>query len=392
MNEYKVKIIGQGAVSGFGIGCDPLWQGLLHGKSAIGPIRDMVIFDQLPGFRAKIPDDVFAFPAPQFLNGYGKDPFIRMCGLVLEEMFSAFGGQVDGFGGDELSFFLSTLKGSITCFEEKMNSLESDKDMPGEILLNEPAGILASILKAGGTTRTYSIACASGTTAVAAGAADIRYGRSRTSIILGGDLFAYFNHTGFSCLKALSHHPCKPFDKDRDGLTLGEAFAGICLEKARGKEGIQIMGYGISNDANHITGPSKTGEGLSRAIADCLEDAGIRPDQVGAILAHGTATRYNDAMEVKAYRAIFGNSIPPVCGIKGAIGHTLGAAGAIETVVAMQIIENRKVPATIGNQSSNHLDISFGQQKLGSPVVLNCNSGFGGVNAAVLIGRPDELS
>ena len=151
------------------------------------------------------------------------------------------------------------------------------------------------------------------------------------------------------------------------------------------------MGWGFSNDANHITGPSRTGEGLRRAINACLKDAGVDPDQVGAVVTHGTATRYNDAMELKAYQSVFGDSIPPLCGIKGAIGHTLGAAGIIETIVAMKIIEEEIIPATVGHESSSESDISFGSQRLGSPIVLNCNSGFGGVNVAVLIGRPDAI-
>ncbi|MFH1157158.1 MAG: beta-ketoacyl synthase N-terminal-like domain-containing protein [Pseudomonadota bacterium] len=392
MNTVKAKIIGKGAVSGLGRGCESLWQGLVHGKSAISPVNDIQISDQLPGLGARIAPDVMAQSPAGCFRGHSSDAFFRMCGIVLEEMIPGHERQLETLRQQGLSVFLSTLKGNAVRFEAMVRALKAGSADFQEFLINEPAGVIASVLKARGTTRTCSNACASGTTAVALAADDIRSGRSRASVVLGGDLFTYFIHTGFACLKALSHTPCRPFDKDRDGLTLGEAFAGLCLEKADGREGIQILGSGISNDANHITGPSKTGEGLSRAIEVCLQDAGVRPDQVGAIVAHGTATMYNDAMEVKAYRSVFRDRIPPVCGVKGAIGHTLGAAGIIETIVAVKIIEEGLVPATIGHGTSNHADVSFESRDLRSPVVLNCNSGFGGVNVAVLIGRPDEQS
>ncbi len=391
MKNARVKISGTGAVSGFGGGCDPLWQGLLNEDCAIGPIRDIPCSDQLPGWCVQIPADVSDIPLCDFFQGYENDAFLRMCGLVLGEMFPEIGTQAVALDNEALSVFLSTLKGNIPCFERKIGSSGCRDVALQDILIHSPAGTLASTLQAEGTTRTYSNACASGTTAVAMAAADIRYQRTKTSVVLGGDLFSYFIHTGFSCLKAMSFNPCKPFDRERDGLTLGEAFAGLHLEKTLGKEGVQIMGWGLSNDANHITGPSRTGEGLRRAINACLKDAGVDPDQVGAVVTHGTATRYNDAMELKAYQSVFGDSIPPLCGIKGAIGHTLGAAGIIETIVAMKIIEEEIIPATVGHESSSESDISFGSQRLGSPIVLNCNSGFGGVNVAVLIGRPDAI-
>lgn len=391
MKNARVKIIGTGAVSGFGRGCDLLWQGLLNEESAIGPIRDITCSDLLPDWCVQIPADVSDIALTDFFEGYENDAFLRMCSLVLGEMLPEIGTKALVADNKELSVFLSTLKGNLPGFEKKMDASCCKDVVLQDILINSPAGILASALQAEGTTRTYSNACASGTTAVAMAAADIRHQRTRTSVVLGGDLFAYFIHTGFSCLKALSFNPCKPFDQDRDGLTLGEAFAGLHLERTLGNEGVQIMGWGFSNDANHITGPSRTGEGLRRAIKACLHDAGVAPDQVGAIVTHGTATRYNDAMELKAYQSVFGGSIPLLCGIKGAIGHTLGAAGIIETIVAMKIIEEQIVPATVGHESSNDPDIRFESRTLGSPIVLNCNSGFGGVNVAVLIGRPDEI-
>jgi len=160
--------------------------------------------------------------------------------------------------------------------------------------------------------------------------------------------------SGFSALKALSPFPCRPFDRDRKGLSLGEGAAALLLmnaARARRENRNQlgtVLGWGIANDATHITAPAKSGRGLVLAIDQALRSANRKPEEITAISAHGTGTVYNDLTELTAFRQVFGQRKMPIYSIKGAIGHTLGAAGGIEIILGLKSLSNRMIPPTIG--------------------------------------------
>lgn len=240
-------------------------------------------------------------------------------------------------------------------------------------------------------------ACASSTIALARGAAMIANGAASAVLVCCADLVSEFVQSGFSALQGLSPEPCRPFDRRRCGLTLGEGGAVLLLmaEDRATREGRpdlgRICGWGVAGDAHHITAPARDGEGLVQACATALARAGITPKQLGSIHAHGTGTVFNDLMELTAFRRLLGPGSLPVYGIKGAIGHTLGAAGGIEAAVTFRSLAARQAPPTVGcnePESDGAQWLASHPQPLGMPWALTTNSGFGGINAAlVLTGR-----
>jgi 3-oxoacyl-[acyl-carrier-protein] synthase II len=197
---------------------------------------------------------------------------------------------------------------------------------------------------------------------------------------------------------ALDEFYAKPFDKRRKGLSLGEAssFALIMSESRakREKRNVigEVAGWALSNDANHMTGPSRDGSGLARAIKKAMRMADIDDDEIGSISAHGTGTIYNDEMEMKAFHSIFGDNNRPVCSIKGGIGHTMGAAGLVEVIIALKSLSEGIVPPTVNLEDVDENArgwASSSQYPLDkSKMVLSTNSGFGGVNAALVLASP----
>jgi 3-oxoacyl-[acyl-carrier-protein] synthase II len=237
-------------------------------------------------------------------------------------------------------------------------------------------------------------ACASSTVGIAIAAQKIARGEHGCALVCSGDAVTEFVVSGFSALKALTRSRCRPFDIARDGMCLGEGAVAILLADAKsaaahGLEPLaRVSGWGISNDANHITGPSEDGAGLARAMAAALRMAGVPPGEVQAFCAHGTGTVYNDRMELAAIEAVFGARRFPVFSVKGAVGHTLGAAGGIDAAVCVKALAAGQVPPTAGFETPEPAAegrVAGRAQGFGGRNILTSNSGFGGVNAALLL-------
>jgi 3-oxoacyl-[acyl-carrier-protein] synthase-1 len=306
----------------------------------------------------------------------------------LEKMFIV---SIDGslkdiesniYGSDSL-LIISSTKGNIDLLDERMKDFPD----PDRIFLWKMADVIGSFF--GFVTRplVVSNACISGVLALSTAARMIETGLYENVIVSGGDLLSEFVISGFLSFQALSPEPCKPFDLARKGLSLGEG-CGTLVFSSKLKKSIPITSSGsaTSNDANHISGPSRTGEELAMAITNALKEANLKPDDLDFISAHGTATLYNDEMESKAI-GIAGLQTAQVNSFKGYWGHTLGAAGLIESV------------ATIHSMENNMLYRSAGFDEPGVPVALNVirknastqvnnslkiASGFGGCNAAMV--------
>ena len=247
---------------------------------------------------------------------------------------------------------------------------------------------------AAGAGFEVNAACASSTVGIALAAQKIAGGEYGCALVCGGDVVTHFVLSGFSVLKALTPTRCRPFDIARDGMCIGDGAVAVLLADARDRAPLppgtagEISGWGISNDANHITGPSADGAGLVRAIEAALGMAGVRPDEVQAYCAHGTGTGFNDSMELKAIEAVFGERRFPVFSIKGAIGHTLGAAGGIDAAICAHTLACRLVPPTVGLENPEPKAagrVSNQAQAFEGRNILTSNSGFGGVNAALVI-------
>ena len=223
----------------------------------------------------------------------------------------------------------------------------------------------------------------------------IAHGAADAVLVVAADLVTEFVFSGFSVLRALGPDGAHPFDRDRAGLVLGEGAAAILLTNRSlatdtGSGPLaRLLGWGSANDANHVTAPARDGCGLIAAIQRALALADCGPETVAGISAHGTGTVYNDAMELTAIEAVFGDRRLPCHSVKGAIGHTLGAAGAIEVALALRMLAERTVPPTVGLSTPEpRAEGRFAAcaQPLGDGWLLSVNSGFGGVNAVLLLG------
>jgi 3-oxoacyl-(acyl-carrier-protein) synthase len=237
-------------------------------------------------------------------------------------------------------------------------------------------------------------ACASSTVGICIGANMIERGDAESVLVIGADWVSRFTFSGFSALNALTRTTCRSFDKNRDGLALGDGAAAVHLvsgqyQRKKGLKSLaQLRGWGISNDAHHITRPNPDGSGLSAAIKSALKRADLSPEDVCAFCAHGTGTVYNDSMELAALVDVFGERKFPLFSVKAALGHTLGPAGAIETAISIQVLKARKVPPThnlILPEDIARQRVANTVQSINGETVLTSNSGFGGINAALIM-------
>ena len=373
----RVVITDAAAVTALGNNLESLWQGLMAGKTAIRPITRFPV-DQ-DHYHAKIAahiDDLKSSGGRSMLQDL-LDRLLLGMGPVPSD--AALMTATIKSGADNLESFC---RGKPVNFQD--------------VLLSSIANIAGTKLDLSCNGICVSASCASSTIAVAHGAGLIESGRAEAVLVCCADLITEYHFSGFSALKALSPFPCRPFDRDRKGLSLGEGAAALLLmdaARARRENRDQlgtVLGWGISNDATHITAPAKSGRGLVQAVEQALRSAKRKSAEITAISAHGTGTVYNDLMELNAFGQVFGKRKVPMYSIKGAIGHTLGAAGGLEIILGLKTLSTRMVPSTVGfanPEKGAEGQVSSGPQAVSGDYLLTTNSGFGGVNAALVLGR-----
>jgi 3-oxoacyl-[acyl-carrier-protein] synthase-1 len=281
---------------------------------------------------------------------------------------------------------ISSTKGNIGLLETESNNAELKK----RIGLSTSAKLISKYFGFVNQPVIISNACISGVLGIITGMRLLRTGQYENAIVAGADVISEFILSGFQSFMALSGDVCKPFDKSRDGLNLGEGAGTVILSvNKKNEENIKVKGGSVSNDANHISGPSRTGKELAHAINKALQDADLSPKDIDFISAHGTATVYNDEMEASAI-ASSGMQSVPLNSLKGYYGHTLGAAGLIESIISVHSIYDNVVLPTIGFKETgvtNKVNVSASPVALKSNNFLKTASGFGGCNAAVVIGK-----
>jgi 3-oxoacyl-[acyl-carrier-protein] synthase I len=280
-------------------------------------------------------------------------------------------------------FILSSTKGNISLIENVKNESNIEK----RVALHSSATLVAHELGFNSEPLVVSHACISGLLAMITGMRLIQSGVYDSLVITGGDLITSFIYSGFRSFQAISQNPCKPFDAARDGISLGEAAATVVLS-ANGFPGATLLSGGsVSNDANHISGPSRTGEELWLAIRRSLEQSGMDAKDIDFISAHGTATRYNDEMEAKAFHLASMEKIP-LNSLKGYYGHTLGAAGILESIVTIHSMKENIIFPTLGfSTPGTEMPVNVVKEITKSTLrrTLKTASGFGGCNAAIVM-------
>ena len=378
-------ITGYGVVSPLGVGVGAFWAGLVAGQSAIGPITGFPADDLTPRSAAEVQDLALADPD-------------RGGAFALRAAREAVADSgVTGVEPTRLGVVLGTTLGGMRIFEAWDPDGEAPPAGLERVPYYAPAVRLARALGARGPVATTQLACASGTHAVALAAEWVRSGRADAVLAGGTDLLCRFVVSGFNALRATAEI-ARPFDRRRRGLVLGEGAAVVVVEDGeraarRGaRVRARILGTGAAADAVHMTAPDREGGGAARAIAAALADADLVPGAVGFVSAHGTGTPYNDAMEAAALARVFGARAVPVNSIKGAIGHTLGAAGAFEVVVCAEALATGVVPPTAGLEALDPacaaLDVVQGEARRAAvQVAVSTSSGFAGANAALVLGR-----
>lgn len=281
---------------------------------------------------------------------------------------------------------LSTTKGNIDLLEkDRYPAIEPDR-----LYLWRLAELLRTYFGNPNKPLVVSNACISGVLAILVGSRLIKAGLYDHVIATGGDLVTEFVVSGFQSFQSLSPGPCRPFDADRDGLSLGEGCGTIVLSRDHSLVGIPekiiVAGGASSNDAHHLSGPSRTGEGLYLAIRRALPEADLNPGDLDYISAHGTATDYNDEMEARAYSQAGLESVP-VNSFKGYFGHTLGAAGVIESALVIHSLRQNTLFKSAGYQApgtSKPLNVLTAHVARECNCCLKTASGFGGCNGALV--------
>lgn len=292
---------------------------------------------------------------------------------------------------DRVRFIFSSTKGNIDRIEN------CGDEPPAEAFLGECAQRIASYFGALQKPITVSNACISGVSALVIGQRLLLSGVCDHVVVAGGDMLSPFIAEGFRAFNSVSVQACRPYDKDRDGLSLGEACGAVLLTIQRNKAiepAIEISGGAVSNDANHISAPSRTGDGLFFAIRSAMQQAGIESQDVAMVNTHGTATRYNDEMESKAI-GLAGLEKVPLNSFKGYIGHTLGASGVVETVISAQELREGIVYGTMGFSEIGvpcPLNVSASHVRIKGKHCVKTASGFGGCNAAVVLSLEGEIN
>jgi 3-oxoacyl-(acyl-carrier-protein) synthase len=376
-----VAIAGCGATTAVGRGMDALRSAL---RANISGLRPSQKFDH-PRFQSNIVGTT--------TQNDSDNPAWQLATTALTEARREAHKILAAIPAERTGLVLSTTKANIEALERISENRPCSENARRHLQGDLFAADLASAHGARGPVQCVSVACVSGLIALQQGAKMIQRGAADAVLVVGVDHLSAFVVAGFTALKAIDPTGCRPFDRDRCGLSPGEAGAAIVLGRAdlAPQSSIKIRGWGGSNDANHLTGPSRDGSGLAQAIRRALTMAGLSPSEIDYVNAHGTGTPYNDAMESEALRAVFGPACPPFSGAKGMLGHTLGAAGVVETVLCVLAMQEKILPGTprlsVPAEGVPASLVREPRSVARLDRVLKLNTGFGGVNGALILGH-----
>ncbi|MEM9556148.1 MAG: beta-ketoacyl-[acyl-carrier-protein] synthase family protein [Acidobacteriota bacterium] len=404
-NQREVAVTGAGAVSAWGWTLETLWRGLAAGATSVDEARRFDVTGQRTSLASEVDDD--AAPPPRDDDAWrhatradrfalaAVDEAWRNAGLGAPREEGVvglyFGGSTAGMDEAEEYFAALIAPASVDYLRPRIARLATHP-------LNGPGDVAARSLGLDGPVITFSSACASGGLAVGAAVEALRDGTVDVAIAGGADALCKVTYSGFNALRAVDAAACSPFRAERAGLNLGEGAGALVLEpleraRARGAEVLAVVrGHGASCDAHHMTAPHPEGEGAARAIAAALADAGVEPDAVAFVNAHGTGTPLNDRAESRALATVFGERARtlPVTSTKGLLGHFLGSSGAIEAVATALCLRHGQVHPTPGRGPIDPdlaVDlVTDAPRPFAGGVAVSTSFAFGGSNAAVVLG------
>jgi len=409
--KNRVVITGLGMLSPVGIGVDAFWDSLVSGRSGIGPITRFDASD----FPTQIAGEVQDFDPGQWLDrkeAKRMDRFAQFAVCAAKMAVEDTGLDLSSIDTDRVAVIFGSGIGGMQTFEEQTRILMEKG--PGRVspffvpmmISNMAAGQISIHLQVHGPSISIVTACATATNAI--GDAFRLLQRGDADVVVSGGSEAAVTPlamAGFSSLKALStrnNEPTRasrPFDRERDGFVMAEGAAVLImetLEHARQRGAniyAEVIGYGSTADAYHITAPDPEGAGAAKAMQAALRDAGIEPGQVSYINAHGTSTDLNDKLETAAIKKVFGDSAYKVAvsSTKSMTGHLLGASGAVELAACMLAIRDGVIPPTINYEFPDpDCDLDYVPnvaRKASVEVAMSNSFGFGGHNATVVIRR-----
>jgi 3-oxoacyl-[acyl-carrier-protein] synthase II len=386
-------VSGLGVVSPYGAGVKSFWTGLAAGTCAIKPIT---LIDT-EGFRSRIAAEVPAEAVAALGVSRRRSRADRLALAAAREALADSG--LEGPARRRSALLIGAVGGGMLEGEdwywgETRGRPSGSIRALRSILPHSHAETLGWRLGLTGPKETVVMACASGAASIALGADLVRAGVTPTALVGGVDALTHICFMGFNALKLLDPAPCRPFDRDRRGMSIGEAAAFLVIEDADhcrargGRAHARLAGYGMTTDAHHVTAPHPEGEGMIHAMEQALADAGLASSAVGYVNAHGTGTPQNDRAEALALRRVFGEGGVLVSSTKSLVGHTMAAAGSVEAAATILALQHGLLPPTANLE---HVDPEMPFDCLPGTarpadvgVALSNSFGFGGQNVSLL--------
>src|SRR5262245_11684405 len=390
LRAEPVSLIAAGAVTPFGADLDSFWSGLITGSDGISMIERFAVDDLRVGRGGEI-KKLRALPGTRREG-------CRATKLLFAAAEDLIARAPIAAEPERIAVVLGTALGGVGELERALTPRGRFRHAAGA-LYDSPAQALARRLGARGPVLTVGAACAAGATAIGNGADLLRAGIVDVVVAGGYDALCRFVMRGFDALRSLTRERVRPFDRRRSGLLLGEAAALVMMvrdEDARGARLGRLLGHGSASDGSHIAAPDANGRGLELAIVSALDEAGLTAADVDFVSAHGTGTPLNDRVEAADLRRVLGRraSDVPVNSIKASVGHTMGAAAALEAVMCLLAGREGVVPYTVGLEEPDpacQLDHVTGSCRIARPrVSLSTSLGFGGCNAALVLEAVDS--
>lgn len=408
----RVVVTGMGAITPIGLSVSEFWQSVKEEKIGFAEITH---FDATE-YKSRLAAEVKDFDAKQYMDpktAKRMELFCQYAVAASKEAIEDSGLNIDEEDPYMVGCSIASGVGSLQAMErEEKRLVEKGPGRVGPMLVplmisNMAAGNVSIQFGLKGKNINVVTACASGTNSIGEAFRSIQYGEADVMVAGGTEgSICPIGIAGFSALTALSSEtdPTKcsiPFDKNRSGFVMGEGAAVVVLEelehaKARGAHiYAEVVGYGCSADAYHITSPAEDGAGAARAMENAIKDAGVTPEEINYINAHGTSTHHNDLFETRAIKLAFGEHAKElkINSTKSMVGHLLGAAGAIEFVTCVKEMEEGFVHATVGYETPDEeLDLDYCKEavQMEVPYALSNSLGFGGHNASILLKKYSE--